>query len=276
VESVTILRDLWRRRVLVALIALVAIFSGWLLAFQPSFPLKSRSYTVGIATASVLVDTPRSQVVEIEPKGSETLAARAAVLANLMVDGEIKSAIVRRVGLTPRQVVASSQSQNDAEPAPPLTARSRAITTSVALTSDMAELPIVRVQTQAPDVRQAIELANAAVAGLAEYLDSKATDESISDSRRLRVRPLGTAQGHASTRGPGRMMGLLVAIVVFVAGCAMLLALSALVRGWHAAVAIEQSLAEHEGLADAFSETDTFEPSEWPAQPDEAARLRAS
>ena len=45
----------------------------------------------------------------------------------------------------------------------------------------MAELPIIKVQTQAPDVSQAIRLANAAVEGLSDYLDTKAADESITD-----------------------------------------------------------------------------------------------
>jgi capsular polysaccharide biosynthesis protein len=272
VESVTILRDLWRRRILVALVALVSIAIGFMLAYRVSLPPESRSYTVGVATASVLIDTPRSQVVEVEPKGSEYLANRANVLANLMVDGEIKAAIVERVGLEPKQVIASSDSPGNTEPPPPLNALSRAYMTSVALTSDMSELPIIRVRTQAPDVSQAINLANAAVEGLSTYLDSKAVDEAISDSRRLRIRALGTAQGHAATRGPGRILGLAVAFFVFVAGCAIILALSALIRGWRAAVALEQDFSAF----DADAVADEFEHAGWPAQPDEPTKLRAS
>ena len=70
-----------------------------------------RSYTVGVANASVLIDTPKSQVVEVAPKGSDTLGPRANVLANLMVDGEIKNAIAARAGLraeaAPRRSVAT-------------------------------------------------------------------------------------------------------------------------------------------------------------------------
>jgi capsular polysaccharide biosynthesis protein len=274
VESVTILRDLWSRRILVALVALVAIAIGFVLTYYASFPPQRRSYNVGVATASVLVDTPRSQVVEVDPKGSESLANRANVLANLMVDGEIKNVIVGRAGLEPKQVIASSDSPGNTEPPPPLEARSRAYMTSVALTSDMSELPIIRVRTQAPDVAQAIKLANAAVEGLSAYLDSKAADEAISDSRRLRVRALGTAQGHAATRGPSRVLGVAVAIFVFLAGCALILALSALIRGWRAAVALEQDFGALD--ASAFSGNDAFEDADWPANPDESTKLRAS
>jgi capsular polysaccharide biosynthesis protein len=242
VQSVKILRVLWRRRILVVLVAIVALAIGMFTAYRPGPPPERRSYTVGVATASVLLDTPRSQVVEVAPEGSDALASRANVLANLMTDGEIKDTIVRRAGLTPAKVVASSESPDIAAAPPVLTARSIAYSTGVALTSDMAELPIIRVRTQAPDVAQAIKLANAAVQGLTEYLDGKAADEGVSSQRRLRVRALGTAQGHTSTRGPGRMMGVAVSIVVFAMGCGLILALTALIGGWRAAVALERRM----------------------------------
>ena len=159
------------------------------------------------------------------------------------------------------------------DPPPTLDAQSRAYSTSVALTSDMAELPIIRVQTQAPDVAEAIKLANAAVEGLGEYLDSRAADESISESRRLRVRPLGTAQGHVAARGPSRVMGLAIAFVLFVVGCALILAASALVRGWRTAAALDKELEAFDG----FRDDEAFRPREWSEQPDaETANLHAS
>ena len=54
-EIVTILRELWRLRILVVLAAVVAIAVGWTLAFEP--PLKSRSYTVGVGNARIFLDT---------------------------------------------------------------------------------------------------------------------------------------------------------------------------------------------------------------------------
>ena len=59
-ELVTILRELWHRRTIVALVALVSLLVGAAVAFRlPS--LESRKYEVGIATARILVDTPKSQ-----------------------------------------------------------------------------------------------------------------------------------------------------------------------------------------------------------------------
>ena len=242
--SVTILRELWRYRISVCAAAILAIFAGWLLAFGPSLPPKSRSYKVGVATASVLVDTPRSQVVEVAPVGSETLGERANVLANLMIDGEIKDVIAQRAGLPPKLLVANATTggggASAASPPTPLNARSYALTTNAVVASDSADLPIIRVQTQAPDVAGAIKLANAAVTGLSSYLDTKAASETVPPSRRLRVRPLGVAQGHEAPRGPGRIMALGLVIFVFFAGCGVILAISALTRGWRDAVALEQ------------------------------------
>lgn len=238
-SSVTLLRALWRHRIGVTVIALVAMLSGGLLAYRPSFPPQRRGYDVGVATASILVDTPKSQVIEVAPRGSETLGTRATLVANLMVDGEIKAIIARRAGLPTKRLRAASQAPDAASPLTGVNARSYAYTTSAAVTPDMTTLPIIKVQAQAPNVPQAIALANDVVAGLGEYLDRKASNETVSNARRLRVRALGTAQGHEAARGPGRIMGLLVFVVVLLVGCTILLALDALARGWRAAAADE-------------------------------------
>ena len=237
--SVKILRILWRYRVLVGIAFFVAMVVAWMIAFGPS--MKSRTYKVGVASASVLVDTPKSQVVEIAPAGSDTLGARANVLANLMVDGDIKDAIAKRVNVPSNKLIAWVDTGDGVGPATPLTKDSIAYSTAVAVTSDMAELPIIRVTTQAPDVRRAITIANAVVEGLSASLDTKAADETVSDTRRLRVRALGTAQGHESTRGPGKKTALAAAFFAFLIGCAVIVGLSALNRGWRAAVASERT-----------------------------------
>jgi capsular polysaccharide biosynthesis protein len=273
VEIVTILRTLWHRRVLVCLVALVAIVIGWMLAFTASFPPKSRSYTVGMATTRILVDTPRSQVVAVNPRGSETLGARASVLANLMVEGEVKAAIARRAGLRPSRLRAATGSgggepdkgaEEESTTEAPLGPKSYALKTNVVTSSDLVDLPIIQVQTQAPDAKRAMELANAAVAGLSDHLDSKAADEQVDDRRRLRVRGFGGGQASEVKRGPGGMVAVGAGIFVFLMGCAAILIVSALTRGWRVAAASEQAnfhelSPESPTLADVF-EDESLEP----------------
>src|SRR3954470_17024379 len=152
-DIVTILRDLWRRRLLVVGVYLIALLAGIAVVYQISFPpkLESRKYDVGVATARILVDTPASQVVDVAPKGSDTLGVRANLLANLMVDGEVKTVIARRAGLRPNQL----SGVGDSVTGPPTATakvdpRGYVLSTRVVSTSDGSWLPIIEIETQAP------------------------------------------------------------------------------------------------------------------------------
>ena len=142
------------------------------------------------------------------------------------------------------------------------------------LNTDQAELPIIRVETQAPDTQKAIGLADAAVKGLDDYLNVRADDERIESTRRLQVSGLGPAQGHDAARGTGRIMALAVAIIVFLAGCAAILIFSGIARGWRTAAALDQ-MSESE-----FDYTELFdneiEPPEDDVAPPEPKRKAAS
>lgn len=241
-ELVTILRDLWHRRTLVACAALVALLAGIAVAYRISFPpkLESRKYEVGTATARILVDTPDSQVVAVAPKGSDTLGVRANLLASLMVDGVVKSAIARRAGIPDRALVAASSD----DPTPSTGPRSNVLTTKVQTNTAGDQLPIIEVSTQSPTATGAARLANAAIAGLRDYLDSTAALQRVPDARRLRISGLGGAQARVSVRGPKTVFAVAAVIFVFLLLNGTILASVALVRGWRAAAEDERAEAE--------------------------------
>ncbi len=117
--------------------------------------------------------------------------------------------------------------------------------TRVVMNLDGEQLPIIEIETQAPDADRAKALANATVTGLTDYLDTRAAaDEEIEARKRLRVSGLGTAQATVSTRGPGRLLAVGATIFVFLAGCAAILLGFALARGWRQAEASEYVAAE--------------------------------
>ena len=112
-DTVTILRELWRRRVLVGLLAIVCVLVAFALTYTVSFPPESRKYEVGIATGRILVDTPDSQVVDVAPRGSDTLGVRANLLANLMTEGEVKALIAEEAGLRPGELQAGVEVEGE-------------------------------------------------------------------------------------------------------------------------------------------------------------------
>jgi hypothetical protein len=264
VDTVTILRKLWRLRMLVAAIAVFAILVGVFISYKlPSF--ESRKYEVGVATARILVDTPASQVVDLSPKGQESLGERTTLLSSLMVDGEIKTEIARRAGLRPDELIGINEDATGPDAAAPTPdRRSSVLSTQVTMISGSSWLPIIQIATQAPTRQGAQSLANAAVAGLRAYLDSEANAQAIPQARRLRVSGLGLAQARQVTRGPRAILSILATFFLFILGCGALLGLTGLIAGLRAP---EEDPFEPEEAA--YDETPYAEPE--PAYSDGAA-----
>jgi hypothetical protein len=150
----------------------------------------------------------------------------------------VKRAIAKRAGLDIRRLLTvgpSAIGPNSVSPAALHNPKANILTTRVVIDDAGAQLPIIDVDAQAVDARSAEKLANAAVTGLGEYLDSKALVDQVSATRRLRVMPLGAAQGRVVARGPSAAIALAAAIVIFAMLCSVLLFGDALARGWRVA-----------------------------------------
>src|SRR4051812_6615791 len=144
-DTVTILRELWRVRLLVAVVGLLAVLAGLVVMFKVP-TLQSRRSEVGVATARILVDTPDSQVVAVAPKGSDTLGARANLLASLTVDGVVRSTIAEKAGLKPNQLVGVTDAATDQSPAPtPTGPKSFKLKTQVLTNTAGDDLPIIEI-----------------------------------------------------------------------------------------------------------------------------------
>jgi hypothetical protein len=263
----------------------VALIAGVLVTHSPSFPPKSKSYDVGVATAQVLVDTPDSQVAGVSSTATAgsglmlgTLGTQANILADLMVEGPIKADIAQRAGLKPSQLVGVSAavtvpsaagSGSDSGPSAvsvPSGPNVFALTTQI-LTDSAAQttFPIIEIDAQAPDRAKAIRLANAAVAGLQAYVSSEAADERIPASDRLSITNFGVSQASTQTRGPSPLMGFLVTLIVLFVGCVSILWILAMVRGWRSAAERERL-----GLGEPFDDDAEWVSYELPAPVDPA------
>jgi hypothetical protein len=238
---VTALRVLWRHRLLVAAWAVVSIAVGVLMTYDVKGPtsFSSRQYTVGLGSARALVDTPRSQVVDLGTKtGADigTLAARANLLASLMTSSPLKDEIARRSGLPDDTLITPSTAAAGAGGAAGATiaADSKTATTLKASvpTLDSGEIPIIAVETQAPDPEVAAKVADQAIAVLQEHLDEVAGTEAVPAGRRVVVRELGQARSTVATRGPSKLLSGIAAIFILLVGCGAIVGFTAGVRMW--------------------------------------------
>jgi hypothetical protein len=251
--TVRILRDLWSHRLYVAGVCVLALLAGFSVMYKlPAF--QSRHHEVGVATVHILIDTPSSQVVEVAPKGSDTLGTRANLLASLMIDGVVKSSIAHRAGLQPNQLAGvtdaatgPSSASGPTSQAAPSGSNAYVLTTQVLINSAGIELPIIEADAQAPTGAGAAKLANAAVAGLQDYVNSKAALQRIPDANRLQVSSLGSPQAITAQRGPSNLLAMLAFIFVLIFGCGCILGVLALVRGWRAA-AVREEIGDEEIL----------------------------
>jgi hypothetical protein len=229
------LRELWRSRLAVLAVLILAVLASTLVLYSISIPprLESRKYVVGVATTSVLIDSPNSQLAEIAPEGSGDLGARADLLSRLMADGAVKASIARLAGLNPNALVGVAKAAAVDQPAVKIPDKhAPVLTTQVVQNSDGTELPIIQIEAQAADATSAAKLARAAVAGLQGYLDNRAAAQRIPANKRIKAAMIGAIETQMAVRGPKSLYAIAAWIFVFGFGCVVILVTRALVRVW--------------------------------------------
>ena len=246
-NSVRILRALTRHPRLVAQVALLSILVGWLVGFKPTFPPQSRSYTVAIASERLLIDTPQSQVLEVAPAGSATLGTRASVFANLLVVGELKNKIAQRAGLAPNKLIGSTDAAGgpggaaDSTKTKPTTPQLR---TSVLLSTDQVQLPIIKIEAQAPSPGPGRADQLRGDGHHLEVRTSKAESEGVTADKRLNIRSLGAPQVAEEKRGPGHALAFVAALLIFGLGCAAIVLVPSFMSAWRLSAPLDEPETE--------------------------------
>jgi hypothetical protein len=218
------LRTLWRHRRLVGAALVLSIVGFVVVSFRISFPatLQSRGYQVGTATAIVLVDAPRSGIVDVRAGTRiSVLAYRAALLAELTMEPVIMDELPRRLGV-PRSLVV---------PDPP---RATAVATGASVTPDDrrayvvrgqapkvkgGDSPIITISTRAPTPDAAAALADAAVAALDQHLARVNRANSTPVGRRIQLTLLAPSDGTPLQRGPRPALAAAAAGAAFALVC---------------------------------------------------------
>jgi len=240
-EFALILRELSQRRaalgvgVVVALIA--AIFSVYRLT---STGLEARSLQYSSASTQVFVDTPSSVLGDLQPS-FEPLQARATVYANFMASPTFLALVGEKSGIPGGQIYAAGP----VDPSVPrVVEEPTAVQRNVEITgestpyrlnfNDDPNLPTIGIYAQAPNTRQAVALANASAAALAQYVATLAKTGNTPPAQRVVIRQLGSASGGVVDGGISKSIAFLTFIVVFFLWCVLVLVGGRFVESWRA------------------------------------------
>ena len=135
-----------------------------------------RSHQFGAAQSQILIDSPRSSLVDLTQE-TPPLATRAAVYTQFMRSNAVKEAISKASGIPADLIVAQGPyttaggSQNLPRPSEARANEVRSEKRGYRLVFDyQQDLPIVSIYAQAPTAKSAIALAAGTVAGVRSYI----------------------------------------------------------------------------------------------------------
>jgi hypothetical protein len=226
---------------LCALVALVAaLINAEGMSLMP-LRLHAQSSELAGASTQASVDLPHASVlaVGVQQAPLQSLTARTLLLGELMSTPPVLADIAHEAGVAPSQLSGStSYTQNIPEQilTPDLEERANQIIASrvpyqLNIQPD-PNIPRLEIYAQAPTIPGAERLADAAAAGLRDFLRADAISHHADPASQVRVEQLGPARGgllngHAKVEIAG-----LTFVVVFALCAALLLLLARLRLGW--------------------------------------------
>jgi hypothetical protein len=222
--------------VLVAFVA--AVLSVATVSLAPP-GLKPRQLQIAGATTHVLVDPPRSMIVNPRAirNDFDSLSTRTHLLGALMASDPVKELIAQRAGLDPDRIASISHITVNV-PATLKQPDSEQRANDILLSHEpyridvqaKAVTPVIDVYTQAPTTAEAERLADAAAGGMREYLRLLAVRQGTDPSDQVRLEQLGAARGALINGGAGVQIAGLTFLVVFGLASGLLWAASRLRR----------------------------------------------
>ena len=247
------IRGLWNIRGWVAGCAGFALLAAvWSVAQINLLPpgLSSRSLQMATASAQVVVDTPKSTLVDArqDTHGLDALTNRALLLGNVMASPQVRTDIATRahIPFDKLQVV------------PPITAKQPRVLAEAGHerhTSDILKLngqyrlyikanptvPFLQIYAQSPDADSAAALANAAVGGMQAYLAELGTSTDTPTTQQIRLMQLGKAEGAVINHGIRWRVAFLAFALAFAVSLATVIWVRRVREGWRLATLTEQA-----------------------------------
>lgn len=241
------LRELFRLRAGVVACLVLATFAALSASYRVGLlppSLEPRDVTIASATAEVLVDTPLSTAVDLRQGSTdiEGMTKRATLLGNVIATPPVLEHVAQRIGVPADQIRAQAPLTPDFPRPIPEAGEERSSRDILRIPDEYRinvqvdpSVPVLRVIAQAPTTRAAETLANAAVEGLQEYLDTIADTQGTASRDRLRLEPLGRADGTVINSGVRLQFSAVAFVVVFAFSAAAAVFVSRVRRGWREA-----------------------------------------
>ena len=241
------LQQLWRMKAGIAGCLVLALIAAlWSLGNVSLFPPKVTARSLEMATASthVVVDTPRSALLDLRQDTYELegLTKRAVLLGNVIANGPVRESIARQAGI-PVDVLRVDAPLTAKQPRARVEAGNEKQASDILRSNHQYRLniqanptaPMLDIYAQTPTAKSAEALANAAVDRLQAYLADLAQSESTPEAQQIQLLQLGTARGVVINESVHWQVAFVVFILTLALACATLIFLSRISLGWRLA-----------------------------------------
>jgi len=227
-----------------AISALVALFLAFWSVNEVSLAppkIQPRHMQIGAAATHVLLDAHTSLVVDqdLRTTNFDALVSRATLYGDLIATPTVREMIGKRIGVPPDQIAAVSRltagiQREMREPDSEQRANQIRMEQEPYRLDIQADPggPAISIYAQAPSAARAMDLANAAVASLKDYLDAKARATGGKPQNQVIVTQLGRARGGVVNHKTVPEIAALTFLVGFALSLALLLGGASVRRGW--------------------------------------------
>lgn len=246
---------LWRLRPFMAASAvLAAVVATWSVADISLAPpgLQSRSLEMATGTTHVVVDTPKSSIIDLRQNtySFEALTQRAILLGNVMANGPVREAIAENAGV-PVDVLQVAAPLTSRQPRAQVGSANQKRASDLLKSTDQYRLsiqanptvPVLDIYSQAPTAEKAEILANSAVESLRDYLNQLAATKDIPASDQIQLVQLGRARGKVINEGVDWQVAFLAFLLTFAISCATVIFFSRVRQDWRTAARAERAAA---------------------------------
>jgi hypothetical protein len=233
VNFIYFLKELWQRRLAVILTgasaAIIAVLVVYSVSLSPP-SLGKRDHVEARGSIEILIDSAKSPIADVG-RNLEPLTARAGVFARYIAGGNVIEQIAKTTGIAAKQIEVAGPAPLPGEAvgttAPPINVRPYGLEIV-----QRDELPIVNVNSRAPTVTEARELAAATPSAVRGIVSRIQEQQQIPDSKRVTFRVLGPAQAALDTEALGAKVAIGIFVAIFGLGLLLIFGLPRLIDAW--------------------------------------------